>query len=64
MNENLYGMFDKVLKSEFSIKESKSKKTIELGKDAEYGKMETYSLFDGIIIAFMDINIDNVDEVF
>lgn len=64
MNENLYGMFDKVLESEFSIIDCGSKKTIVLGKDAEYGKMETYSLFDGIIIAFMDINIDNVDNVF
>lgn len=26
--------------------------------------METYSLFDGIIIAFMDININNIDNVF
>ena len=64
MNENLYGMFDKVLLSEFSISGDDSKKTIELGKDAEYGKMETYSLFDGIIIAFIDIIIDNSDNVF
>ena len=64
MNENLYGMFDKVLQSEYSIIEEGSKKTIELGKDAKYGKMETYSLFDGIIIAFMDINIENIDNVF
>lgn len=64
MNENLYGMFDKVLESEFSIIDFGSKKTIELGKDAKYGKMETYSLFDGIILAFMDINIDNIDNVF
>ena len=46
MNENLYGMFDKVLQSEYSIIEEGSKKTIELGKSAEYGIMETYSLFD------------------
>lgn len=64
MNENLYGMFDKVLLSEFSIIDEGSKKIIKLGKDAEYGKMETYSLFDGIIIAFIDINIDNIDNVF
>ncbi len=64
MNENLYGMFDKVLESEFSIIDNGSKKVIELGKEAEYGRMETYSLFDGIIIAFMDINIENVDNVF
>ena len=64
MNENLYGMFDKVLRSEFSIIEDGSRRTIELGKDAKYGKMETYSLFDGIVIAFMDINIDNIDNVF
>ena len=64
MNENLYGMFDKVLQSEYSIIEDGSKKTIELGKDAKYGKMETYSLLDGIIIAFININIDNSDNVF
>ena len=64
MNENLYGMFDKVLQSEYSIISDGSKKTIELGKDAKYGKMETYSLFDGIIIAFMNININNIDNVF
>ena len=64
MNENLYGMFDKVLQSEFSIIDEGSKKTIELGENAKYGKMETYSLFDGIIIAFIDINIDNIDNVF
>jgi AraC-like DNA-binding protein len=64
MNENLYGMFDRVLQSEFSIVENGSKKTIELGENAEYGKMETYSLFPGIIIAFIDINIDNIDNVF
>ena len=64
MNENLYGMIDKVLQSEYSIISDGSKKTIELGKDAKYGKMETYSLFDGIIIAFMNININNIDNVF
>jgi AraC-like DNA-binding protein len=64
MNENLYGMFDKVLQSEYSILEEGSKKTIELGEDGEYGKMETYSLFDGIVIAFMEINIENIDNVF
>ena len=64
MNENLYSMFDKVLLSEFSIVDEGSKKTIVLGNDAEYGKMETYSLFEGIILAFIDIRIDNFDNVF
>ncbi|PWB85390.1 DNA-binding transcriptional regulator AraC [Methanobrevibacter thaueri] len=64
MNENLYGMFDKVLQSEYSIIEEGSKKTIELGEDAKYGKMETYSLFDGVIIAFMDINLGNNNNIF
>ena len=64
MNENLYGMFDEVLQSEYSIIEEGSKKTIELGENAKYGKMETYSPFDGIIIAFIYINIDNIDNVF
>ena len=64
MNENLYGMFNKVLQSEYSIIEECLKKIIELGKSAEYGIMETYSLFDGIIIAFIDITLDNMDNVF
>lgn len=64
MNENLYGMFDEVLQSEYSIIEEGSKKTIELGKSAKYGTMETYSLFDGVIIAFMDINMGNNDNIF
>ncbi|MCR5026964.1 MAG: AraC family transcriptional regulator [Methanobrevibacter sp.] len=64
MNENLYEMFDKVLQSEYSIVEEGSKKIIELGKDAKYGKIETYSLFDGIIIGFMGISIDNINNVF
>ena len=32
MNEDLYGMFDKVLQSEYSIIEDGPKKTIELEK--------------------------------
>ena len=64
MNENLYRMFDKVLQAEFSITGDGSKKTIELGSSGEYGRMETYSLFDGIIMAFIDISIDNIDNVF
>ena len=64
MNENLYGMFDKVLQTEYSIIEEGSKKTIKLGKSAKYGTMETYTLFDGVIIAFMDITVDDADSVF
>lgn len=64
MNENLYGLFDEVVLSEFNIKDEGSKKVIELGDNAEYGSMETYSVFPGIIIAYMDINIDNIDDVF
>lgn len=64
MNENLYAMFDKVLKSQYTIIDEGSRRIIELGKKAEYGKMETYSLFDGIIIAFINIKIDNFNNVF
>ncbi len=64
MNENLYGMFDKVLQTEYSIIEEGSKKTIALGKDAKYGTIKTYSLFEGIIIAFIDINICNYANIF
>ena len=38
MNENLYGMFDKVLQSEYSIIEEGSKKTIKLGKVQNTGQ--------------------------
>ena len=64
MNENLYEMFDKVLQSEYSIIEEGPKKIIEVGKSAKYGTMETYSLFEGIIIAFMDITLGNYDNIF
>lgn len=61
MNENLYKLFDHVLQSDFKIEGFGSKKSINLGK---YGNMETYSIFPGIVIAYMDMHIDNMDEVF
>lgn len=64
MNENLYKLFDHVLQSEFDIEEEGSKKTIVLGKNGEYGKMKTYSIFPGIIIAYMDIYIETMEDVF
>lgn len=64
MNEKLYELFDVVLKSEFSIKEYDDKTIIELGENSKYGKMETYSLFPGVILAYIDVNIENVEEVF
>ena len=41
----------------------RTKKTIKLGESAKYWTMETHSLFDGIIIVFMDINIGNYDNI-
>lgn len=64
MNENLYNLLDDVLTSDFSIKQEGTKKIIELGANAEYGRMETYSIFPGVVLAYMDIHIDNVDDVF
>ena len=64
MNENLYDLFNVVLKSDFAITQEGNKILIELGDNAEYGKMETYSIFPGIIIAFMSINIENLEDVF
>lgn len=64
MNENLYGLFDDVLISNFSIKDDGEKRIIELGDDGEYGKLETYSLFPGIILSFINMNVDNIDNVF
>ena len=46
MNENLYNMFDDILVSDFNIRDEGIKKVVELGKNAEYGKMETYSIFE------------------
>ncbi len=63
MNENLYMLFDQVFQSEFNIEEDGSKKTLILGENAEYGSMETYSLFPGIILAYIDMHIKNMDEV-
>ena len=64
MNENLYKLFDHVLQSEFNIEEKGSKKIIKLGENGEYGKMESYSIFPGIIIVYMDMSIENIDDVF
>lgn len=64
MNENLYELFDEVLLSQYVIKNEDNKNIIELGEGAKYGKMETYSLFPGIILAYMDMNIENMDDVF
>ena len=64
MNENLYGLFDEVMLSDFNIKNESNKTIIELGLNAEYGKMETYSVFPGIILAYMDMQIDNLNDVF
>lgn len=35
-----------------------------MGDDAEYGNLETYSIFPGVILSYIDLNIDNMDEVF
>lgn len=56
MNENLYGLFDEVFVTDFSIYGDDYKKTIDLG---EYDKLETYSLFPGIVLAFIDIDLQN-----
>ena len=64
MNENLYQLFDDVLLSSFNIKNEGNKTILELGDDAEYGNLETYSIFPGVIMSYIDLNIDNMDEVF
>lgn len=64
MNEKLYELFDLVLQSNFSIKEENDKRTIELGDEGEHGKMETYSIFPGIILSYIDLNIETMDDVF
>lgn len=64
MDGNFYKLFDSVLVTDFSIKKENDKAIIELGDDAEYGKMETYSIFPGIVLAYMDMTIDNIVDVF
>lgn len=61
MNENIYALFDDVFLSDFSIDDEGVKKTLDLG---QYGKLETYSLFPGIVIAYIDIDLDNYDNMF
>ena len=61
MNENMYDLFGDVFIPDFTIVGENFKKTIDLG---EYGKLETYSLFQGVILAFIDINLENYDDVF
>lgn len=64
MNENLLGLFDEVIISDFSLKNESDNALIQLGCDSEYGKMDIYSIFPGIIIAYIDLNVDNVYNVF
>lgn len=51
MNENLFELFGEVFVTDFSITGDDYKKIIDLG---EYGQFETYSLFPGIVLAFID----------
>lgn len=62
MNEKIYKLFDQVFQTEFNIITDGSKSTIILGENEEYGKMETYSLFPGIIIGYIDMHIENMEE--
>ena len=64
MNENLYRLFDDVLIPSFNIKKENNKTILELGDGAKYGKLETYSIFPGVILSNIDLNIDNIDDVF
>ncbi|MBE6499057.1 MAG: helix-turn-helix transcriptional regulator [Methanobrevibacter thaueri] len=64
MNDSLFGIFDDVFISDFSVNEDGNKTVIELGENGEYGNLEAYSLFPGVILAYIDVNIDNVGDVF
>ena len=61
MNENLFELFGDVFVTDFSITGDDYKKIIDLG---EYGQFETYSLFPGIVLAFIDINLQNHENVY
>lgn len=64
MNENLYELFDHILTTDFKIIDEGVKKIVELGENAEYGRMETYSIFPGIILSFIDLHIDRMEDIF
>ena len=64
MNENLYRLFDDVLISSFNIKCEGNKTVLEVGDGAKYGNLELYSIFPGIILSYIDLNIENIDDVF
>ena len=64
MNENLYSLFDEVIISDFSLKKEDSNTVIELGPDSKYGKMDSYSIFPGIIISYIDMNLEDIGDVF
>ncbi|MBR0270862.1 MAG: helix-turn-helix transcriptional regulator [Methanobrevibacter sp.] len=61
MNENLYGLFENVFVTDYALIGGDDNKTIDLG---QYGKLETYSLFPGIVIAFIDINLEHYDDIY
>ena len=64
MNENLYRLFDDVLISSFNIKCEGNKTVLEVGDGAKYGNLELYSIFPGIILSYIDLNIENINDVF
>lgn len=57
MNEYFYDLFSDVFLTDFSIDDNNFKKTVDLG---EYGKLETYSLYPGIVLAFIDMNVNKL----
>ena len=61
MNENLYRLFDDVFVTEFSITGDEYEKNINLG---DHGQFKTYSLFPGIILAFINIHLENHEKIF
>lgn len=64
MNENLYKLFGKVVISDFNIVDEGLKKTFKLGNNSEYGELVTYSIFPGIVISYIDVYVENINDLF
>lgn len=64
MDEYLHNLFEDILISDFNIKDDGERKIIELGKDAECGRMEIYPIFQGIFLAYVEMNVESMNAVF
>ena len=64
MDDKLYSILSKVCSTEIDVQTDGDKRIISLGRDSEHGFFETYSVFPGVILAFIDIKMDDISDVF